>query len=547
MAHVITQPCCNDAGCVSVCPVDCIRPRPGEPGFGRAELLHIDPETCIDCGACIDECPVDAIVPEGDLTPETEPYREVNAVYFSTGLEPVLPTADAPRLELTDRGPLRVAIVGSGPSACYAAEELVTRRDIEVEVTMFERLPTPLGLVRYGVAPDHQHTKQVASTFLRTLSRKQVSLQLNVEVGTHISAGELLDHHHAVIYATGASQGRSLALPGEDLTGVHTATDFVGWYNGHPDHAQRVFDLSGERAVVIGNGNVALDVARILVTDVSALARTDIADHALEALATSRIREVMVVGRRGPEHAAFTTPELLGLGQVDGLDIQSDEFGSPAGLDPVIRLKNQVARQLAERAAETSNRRIVFRYFLSPTSFHGATAVRAVEFARTEPGAVDAAGETAARVSVDCGVVFGSVGYRGIAVPGLPFRDSDGTIPHQGGRVIEPEAGNPVPGTYVAGWIKRGPSGVIGTNRYCSRETVWALVEDFAAGRLRTPTRSREDLEDLLDNRRPERLGSSGWKSIDAAERRAGRVDGRPRIKFVEIAEMLSAAGAASH
>ncbi|MGW5518241.1 FAD-dependent oxidoreductase [Nocardia africana] len=540
MAHVITQPCCNDAGCVSVCPVDCIRPRPGEPGFGRAELLHIDPETCIDCGACIDECPVDAIVSEGDLTPETEPYREINAVYFSAGLEPVRPMVDMPRLDVTGRGPLRVAIVGSGPSACYAAEDLVSRRDIDVEVTMFERLPTPLGLVRYGVAPDHHHTKQVASTFLRTLSRKQVSLQLNVEVGTHISAAELFEHHHAVIYATGASQGRSLALPGEHLAGVHTATEFVGWYNGHPDHAQRVFDLSGDRAVVIGNGNVALDVARILVTDVSALARTDIADHALDALAASRIREVVVVGRRGPEHAAFTTPELLGLGQVDGLEVHCDEFGSPAVSDPVIRLKNQVARQLAERAADVNNRRIVFRYFLSPTSFHGTTAVEGAEFARTEPGAV---GETAARVLLDCGVVFGSVGYRGIAVPGVPFRDADGTIPHQGGRVTEAEDGNPLPGTYVAGWIKRGPSGVIGTNRYCSQETVRALVEDFAAGRLRAPDRSRADLDELLDRRRPERLGSSGWKSIDAAERRAGRAVGRPRIKFVDIAEMLAAAG----
>lgn len=539
MAHVITQPCCNDAGCVSVCPVDCIRPRPGEPGFGRAELLHIDPETCIDCGACIDECPVDAILAEGDLTPETEPYREVNAAYFAAEREPVMPLVEPPRLELTDRGPLRVAIVGSGPSACYAAEELASHRDIDVEITMFERLPTPLGLVRYGVAPDHQHTKQVASVFVRTLNRKQVSLQLNVEIGADISAAELLDHHHAVIYATGASQGRSLPLPGEHLSGIHTATEFVGWYNGHPDHAQRVFDLSGERAVIIGNGNVALDVARILVTDVSALARTDIADHALEALAASRIREVVVVGRRGPEHAAFTTPELLGLGQVEGLDVRSDEIGSTTGLDPVVQLKNRVARQLAERAADASHRRIVFRYFLSPESFHGTTAVEAVQFARTENGTVPANAE---RQVIDCHAVFASVGYRGIAVPGLPFRESDGTIPHRGGRVTD-VGGNTVRGTYVAGWIKRGPSGVIGTNRYCSRETVQALLEDFAAGRLPVPHRTRTDLDALLDGRQPHRLGSAGWKSIDAAERRAGRAGGRPRVKFVEIADLLSAAG----
>ncbi|WP_067680142.1 FAD-dependent oxidoreductase [Nocardia miyunensis] len=540
MAHVITQPCCNDAGCVEVCPVDCIRPRPGEEGYGRAELLHIDPATCIDCGACIDECPVDAIVPAGDLTPETAPYLEVNAAYFGTERPAAPPVPAEPRLEVTDRGPLRVAIVGSGPSACYAAEELAARRDIDVQITMFERLPTPLGLVRYGVAPDHQHTKQVATAFARTLGRKQLKLELNVEVGTHISAAELLDHHHAVIYATGASQGRTLGIPGEHLAGVHTATDFVGWYNGHPDHADRVFDLSGERAVVIGNGNVALDVARILVTDVAALARTDIADHALDALAASRIREVVVVGRRGPEHAAFTTPELLGLGQVGGVDVRIREADSPLdtdGLDSVIRHKSQVARELAERAASSGDRRIEFRYFLRPNSFRGERAVDAVEFTRTDQGRIGVA------EVLPCGVVFGSVGYRGIAVPGLPFRDSDGTIPHRDGRVLDADGADPIPGTYVTGWIKRGPSGVIGTNRYCSQETVRALLEDFAAGRLRTPDRSRAELDAVLEQRRPERLGAREWKAIDAAERRAGRVGGRPRVKFVDIGEMLSAAG----
>ncbi|OBA51172.1 ferredoxin [Nocardia sp. 852002-20019_SCH5090214] len=541
MAHVITQPCCNDAGCVSVCPVDCIRPRPGEPDFGRAELLHIDPVSCIDCGACIDECPVDAIVPEGDLTAATEPYREVNAAYFTQPRIPVPFEEERPQLRVTDRGPLRVAIVGSGPSACYAAEELLSRRDVDVEITMFERLPTPLGLVRYGVAPDHQHTKQVASSFLRTLSRKQLTLELNVEVGTHISAQELLEHHHAVIYATGASQGRTLDVPGAQLAGVHTATEFVGWYNGHPDHAHRDFDLSGERAVVIGNGNVALDVARILVTDVAELARTDIADHALEVLAQSRIREVVVVGRRGPEHAAFTTPELLGLGQVGAVDVRCDDSGSvvPDAADPVVRLKAQVARQLAERVADANNRRVVFRYFLSPIGFRGERAVDAVEFVRTG----DAVPAEDNRELIACGAVFGAVGYRGIAVPGLPFRDSDGTIPHRGGRVVECEGGDPIPGAYVAGWIKRGPSGVIGTNRYCSQDTVHALVEDFAAGRLESPRRSRADLTALLDGRRPSRVGAGGWKAIDAAERRAGREGGRPRVKFVEIADMLSAAG----
>ncbi|MEV5835912.1 FAD-dependent oxidoreductase [Nocardia sp. NPDC052112] len=552
MAHVITQSCCNDASCVAVCPVDCIHPRPDEPGFGRAELLHIDPANCIDCGACIDECPVDAIVSEGDLTVATEPYSEINAAYYLDHpvARPVTPGI-GPDIAPGD-GVLRVAIVGSGPAACYAAGELLARRDIDVEVTLFERMPTPLGLVRFGVAPDHQSTKGVAQLLQRTLGNKNLALELNVEVGTHVGSGELLDYHHAVIYAVGASQGRRLGIPGEGLAGVHSATDFVAWYNGHPEYADRHFDFSAERAVVIGNGNVALDVARILVSDVATLARTDIADHALEALAASRIREVVVVGRRGPAQAAYTTPELIGLGQLRNVDVHAelDGVGTRGQLDAATQLKTRLTAELATRPVDAANRRIRLRFFRSPVAILGEKAVTAVELAHNEPfeddNGIAGIRATGGLDTLDCGLVLTSVGYRAAPVPGLPYRESNGTIPNEHGRVIDPVSGELARGVYVAGWVKRGPSGVIGTNKYCSIETVRGLLEDFAAGSIVRPVKSREELDALLTERQPLRIGKQGWKAIDAAERKNGRASGRPRAKFVEIGAMLRVAGVAT-
>ena len=323
MAHVVTQSCCNDASCVAVCPVDCIHPTPNEPGYGRAEMLYIDPVGCIDCGACIDACPVDAILPDYDLTPETARYEEINAAYY-LNREPFAPAVEPPaaaEVQVSERALLRVAIVGSGPSGCYAAESLLSRIGPAVEVSFFEKLATPFGLIRFGVAPDHQGTKAVASLFQKTASRKNVDFYLNVEVGEHLTHDDLLAHHDAVIYAVGAPADCALGIPGEDLPGSHSATEFVAWYNGHPDQAHRTFDLSGERAVIIGNGNVALDVARVLVAGTAELTKTDIAPHALEALSESRIREVLVVGRRGPAQAAYTSPELLALGYLPGVNV----------------------------------------------------------------------------------------------------------------------------------------------------------------------------------------------------------------------------------
>lgn len=311
MTHVITGDCCNDAACVPVCPVNCIHPTPDEPDYRSAEMLYIDPEACIDCGACADACPVRAVVPDFELEAEDEPFLALNAAWYAAAGRNNHAAASVSSGPLTTsrEGPLRVAVIGSGPAAAYAVEALLGVRGPNVQVTVLERLLTPGGLIRFGVAPDHQGTKAAWDGFDRTFRRTSVTMRLGVEVGVDVTVDELLESHHAVLFSTGAPEGRSWSVPGHELAGVHSAADFVSWYNGHPDGAHQRFDLRGERAIVVGNGNVALDVARILATDPDAFTRTDIADHALESLRTSRIREVVVVGRRGPEHAAFTAGE----------------------------------------------------------------------------------------------------------------------------------------------------------------------------------------------------------------------------------------------
>ncbi|MBW0273370.1 ferredoxin [Nocardia sp. MH4] len=553
MAYVITQRCCNDASCVTECPVDCIRPTPDQPEFATAEMLYIDPDTCIDCGACVDACPVDAIFSEDDLLASLARYREINAAYFQRHpLESNFDPLATPTRPPKDLGTLRVAIVGAGPAACYAADELLRRSDVEVE--MFDRLPTPWGLVRAGVAPDHAGTKNVANMFDSAFRRETLQYYLNVEVGQHIDHQELLDHHHAVIYAVGASSDRKLGVPGEDLPGSHSATEFVAWYNGHPDFADREFDLSGERAVIVGNGNVALDVARVLTVDPDELAKTDIADHALDALRNSNIREVVILGRRGPLQAAYSTPEFLSLTHLKGVDVvvdpadlaldpHSQALLDDPNIEPSLRLKYTLAQEYSTAEHDPAHKRIVFRYLTTPTAVHGEDKATSIEFAHnelTEENGQLVATATDRTESLDTGLVLRSIGYRGVPIAGLPFDERRGTVPSEHGRVIE--ATEPVPGVYVSGWIKRGPRGVIGSNRVDAEETVEALIADFIAGKLTAPTGDRAALQALLAQRQPELVDRKGWKTIDQAEKAAGKAAGRPRVKFTTRADLLKAA-----
>ncbi|WP_068268931.1 FAD-dependent oxidoreductase [Aldersonia kunmingensis] len=535
MAYVVTQNCCNDATCVAVCPVDCIHPTPAEREYRSTEMLYIDPGSCIDCGACADVCPVDAIVPGDALSKGQGRYRDLNAEYFQRNPRTVAPGAHVQPLPLAlatqgvaDPPVLRVAIVGSGPSAFYAAEELLARRDIAAEVTMFERLPVAGGLVRFGVAPDHWRTKTVDRVFDRTARRDGFSFHLGVEVGRDVTIDEVLAHHHAVIHASGAAGDRRLGIPGEDLPGSHAAREFVAWYNGHPEHAERAFDLTGPRAVVIGNGNVALDVARILVSDMETLRRTDIADHALAALAESRIEEVVVLGRRGPEHAACTTPELLALGSLAGIDVLVD---SPVAAGPDAPTKLQILAEYARRKATPGNKRIVLRFGTTPQQMTGDGRAEALTV--TAAGAVD---------RIDCGLVLRAVGYRGLPIAGLPFDEAAGTVANIAGRVVDPATGQAATGQYVAGWIKRGATGVIGTNRYCAAETVEALLDDHRQDRLAAPVASQAAMTELVRKRRPDALGGTDWRAIDRYERAQGRAVGRPRIKVVDAETAVAVA-----
>ncbi|MBD0322606.1 MAG: FAD-dependent oxidoreductase [Aldersonia sp.] len=540
MTFVITQRCCSDASCVAECPVDCIRPRPEDPEYRTTEMLYIDPDTCIDCGACADACPVDAIYSEFDVPEQMSRYIDINRVYFER--HPLDPSMDnfpvAPQRLPQELGRLRVAIVGSGPAACYAAEELLQRGDVQVEI--FDRLATPWGLVRNGVAPDHQETKGVAKMFAAAFRSDAVNFHFNVEVGKHLSLAELVEHHHAVVYAVGAASDRRLGIPGEDLAGSHSATEFVAWYNCHPEHAERSFDLSGERAVIVGNGNVALDVARILTLDPDELGQTDIADHALEALRESNIREVVVLGRRGPAQAAYSASEFLALGYLPGVDVVIDEDElvldefSQAVLDhpevePSLAFKMELAREYAQRPVHSGNKRIVFRYLVSPTELTGGDHVESLTYVRNELDANANAVPTGETGSIETSLVLRSVGYRGTQVPDLPFDETRGVIPNDRGRVTE------VPGVYTTGWIKRGPRGVIGTNRADSAETVAMLLEDFEAGRLEKPARGRDELVALLAQRQPDSIDKARWAAIDAAELAAGTSAGRPRVKFVSL------------
>jgi ferredoxin/flavodoxin---NADP+ reductase len=449
---------------------------------------------------------------------------------------------------------IRVAIVGAGPAGFYAADRLLRSSEVDVSVELLDRLPTPWGLVRAGVAPDHPNIKAVTRVYEKTAALEGFHFHGNVHVGDLITHADLIEHHHAVIYAHGASSDRRLGIEGEDLPGVVGATEFVAWYNGHPDAAGLTFDLSGPRAVVVGNGNVALDVARMLVLPRSELEITDTADYAIEALANSAIEEVVVLGRRGPAQAAYTTPELRELGELTQADIIVDpaevelDPGSAAWLEDAhtTNKKNvEVIQGYAQRAPAGKPKRVVLRFVRSPIEIRGDEhGVTEIVVARNELRAGDdrsmRAVQTDETETISCQLVLRSIGYRGTAVEGVPFADHIATIANDGGRVVEVD-GNHVPGVYATGWIKRGPSGVIGTNKKCAYETVDHLLADAADGKLPEPP--KDHFERLLSERGVIAVDYAGWEKIDQYERARGAEHGRPRVKLTTIAEMLDKAG----
>jgi ferredoxin/flavodoxin---NADP+ reductase len=550
MPHVITQSCCSDGSCVYACPVNCIHPSPDEPGFATAEMLYIDPVACVDCGACVSACPVGAIAPASRLEPEQQPFIALNASYYpdrpadqklppTSKLAPVIPSPKVLGNHSHHRGPLTVAIVGSGPAAMYAADELLTQHGVRVNV--FEKLPTPYGLVRAGVAPDHQTTKRVTALFDRIAGRREFRFFLNVEVGKHLSHDDLLAHHHAVIYAVGAPNDRRLDIDGMGMPGTGTATELVAWINGHPDFTELPVDLSHERVIVVGNGNVALDVARVLTADPDELARTDISDHALQALRASRLREVVIAARRGPAHSAFTLPELIGLTTkadvvLDAADHELVLRDLATEPDAVTKQKLEILRKLGVGSGPPQRPRIRLAYQLTPVRVVGERRASGMEFSVTG---------TDELCQLEAGLVLTSIGYHGKAIRDLPFDDDAGVVPNNGGRVIDQDSGQPVHGAYVAGWIKRGPTGFIGTNKSCALQTVQRLVDDFNAGLLRDPIDKPSALDALVAERQPAAVDAAGWRAIDAAEVSRGSLGDRPRNKFTSVADMLAVAAAA--
>ena len=518
MAYAITQACCADASCVSACPVNCIHPTPDEPDFGTTDMLFIDPATCIDCGACADACPVDAAKPDDQLTGSLVAYLERNREYFhgpaatsgaaatqsagavksaarasTAGLRT---TREYPRPLPAAAGSLRVAVVGTGPSAGYTVAELL--RCTDADITVIDRSPVAGGLVRFGVAPDHPDTKRIGDTFARTFRHPRVSMHLGVDVGRDISHDDILASHHAVIYATGAESPRDLGIAGEHLPGSIAAMDFLAWANGMPGASAETIRLDTERAVVVGNGNVAIDVARLLLSGPGRLGATGIAPAALEALRTSTVSEVVLLARRGPADAAFAPKEFLGLGQLPGLEVVID--GDPGVTGEIAECGPMSAAALLRETPLTDidwdrppsgAPRLVLRFHSAPLEAAGDGRVETITVSDRNTGTRE----------IPAGLLVRSIGSRGTPIPGLPFDEGTGLIPNDGGRVA--------PGSYVTGWAKRGATGGIGANRACAAETVGALLDDAEAGQLPAPARSSRAFSRLTRTGRK----TSSWKA----------------------------------
>jgi ferredoxin--NADP+ reductase len=458
----------------------------------------------------------------------------------------------------TENNPLRVAIIGSGPSGFYAAERLQKEKEMVVEIDMYDRLPTPFGLVRGGVAPDHQKIKNVTKIYDRTAQREGFRFFGNVNFGTDIKRDDLRRYYHAVIYAVGSATDKSLGIPGEDLPGSHAATEFVGWYNAHPDYRDRDFNLDVERVAVIGVGNVAMDVTRILARSQAELDKTDIASYAQDALANSGIKEILIFGRRGPAQAKFTNPEIKELGEMEEADIvvrprdlQLDDHTKAYLKSDEVERKNvrnlEILRGYAKEDPSGKPKKIILRFLESPIEMLGDDHIEAIKICRNElylnDRGVIRPRSTDETETIPVGLVFRSVGYYGVPLPDVPFYEKWGIIPNDEGRVLtEHETGKQIIGDYVVGWIKRGPSGVIGTNKPDSVETVENLLADVREGKHWTPEAPGADsVEMFLDRHKPDYVTYADWLIIDRLEKERGEAVGRPRIKFTEIDAMLDA------
>ena len=455
--------------------------------------------------------------------------------------------------------PLRVAIVGAGPAGFYTAQRLFKKKDIHLTVDMYDRLPTPFGLVRNGVAPDHQKIKSVTKLFDRLAKKPHFRFFGNVTLGADVTVADLRAHYHQIVYATGAQTDRYLNIPGIELQNSHSATEFVAWYNGHPDFSDCRFDLSQERVVVIGIGNVAVDVARILCRTPEELAKTDIADYALEALTNSNVKEIMMLGRRGPAQAAFSPAEAKELGELVGAD--TVVLAEEAALDPLTEASMadadrptkrnvQIIQKLSQRQPTGKEKRLTIRFLISPTEIlgNGNGAVDRMRLVKNELYQTESGGlrprATKQVEEVPVGLVFRSIGYQGVPLPDVPFYETWGVILNEKGRVLDPDSKEPLPGEYTSGWIKRGPSGIIGTNKPDAAETADCMLADLAEGKtLNPPCPQLEAATQLVRQKQPKFVSYEEWLRLDEIETAAGEAQGRPRVKFTNVRDMLDALG----
>lgn len=457
-----------------------------------------------------------------------------------------------------NKSEFRVAVIGSGPAGFYACEHLFKKAEHSFSIDMFDKLPTPHGLVRSGVAPDHQKIKSVTRVYDKIAGNEKFRFFGLVEYGKHITIDDLRSHYHIIIFATGAQTDRRMNIPGEDLKGSHTATEFVAWYNGHPDYKDYSFDLSQEKVAIVGVGNVAVDVARILCRTEEELLQTDIADYALEALKKSSVKEVYLLGRRGPAQAAFTNPEVRELGNLDDAhaitrieEVELDEFTRELlenEEDRSLVKKIEILNSYSEDIEFVKSKNLHIRFLVSPVEIIGDEQgkVKSLKLVKNElyrtddgnlrPRATDETEE------LDVGLVFRSIGYHGVPLPEVPFHEKWGVIHNEKGRVVDPDSGDHVKGLYSTGWIKRGPTGVIGTNKLDSGETVECIVEDIVSGNLHSPENTDPDLIlSLISERQPDYFSYEDWLKLNDLEVSKGKDQGRPRIKYTSIEEMLEA------